>query len=477
MNLYKGYEAVIGIEIHAELATRSKIFCSCPTDYGAEPNTQVCPVCMGHPGTLPTLNRRAVELACIAGKVTDCTINSVSRMSRKNYFYPDLPKAFQITQSERPICEDGWVDIELDGKRKRIGITRIHIEEDAGKLIHEGDKTYIDYNRCGLPLIEIVTDPDIRSADEAAAFLESLRLRLLFAGVSRCRMNEGNLRFDVNLSVRKEGDTSLYTRTEIKNLNSFANVRRAIELEFIRQVDTLEAGGKIEQGTLRYDEDGGRVIFMREKENAHGYRFFDEPDIPLVRLSDDEIESLCDSIPKMPEERVPEYTESYLLTREDAAILCSHPRIADYFESAASISKSPKYTANLIIGELLRLTGSETIYEDFPPERMAELSDMAHGGEINSSNAKKLVGLLLCKAVSAREYVSDHNMLLIRDESVLSEYVKEAIKENAKSLEDYKKGKVTAIKAIFGAVMKKSGGNADPLTVERLLSAELRRIV
>ncbi len=472
---YKGYEAVIGIEIHAELDTRSKIFCSCPTSYGAEPNTHTCPVCMGLPGTLPTLNGRVLELACIAGAVTNCKINGKSKTDRKNYFYPDLPKAYQISQYDRPICEGGWLDVELEGKPRRIGITRIHIEEDAGKLIHSGERTYIDYNRCGIPLVEIVTEPDIRSEKEAVAFLFMLRSRLLFAGVCRCAMNEGNLRFDVNLSVRKAGDKLLYTRTEIKNLNSFANVERAIKLEFERQVDTLISGGDIEQGTLRYDEDRDCIVFMREKESSHGYRFFPEPDIPPVFLSERRISQICKSIPKMPDERVREYRASYALTAEDAAILTSTPEISCYFECAAAGSKNPKYTANLIIGELLRQACGD-IRAALSPEQMAEISNMAEEGEINSSTAKKLVCLLLYKNTSAREYAHTHNMAQICDEGVILELVKSAIAENERSVADYKKGKQNACKAIFGAVMKKSEGKARPQVVERLLFDELEKI-
>ncbi len=477
MTEYKGYEAVIGIEIHAELATSSKIFCSCPTSYGALPNANTCPVCMGFPGTLPTLNRRALELACIAGKVTNCRINTESRTDRKNYFYPDLPKAYQISQYDRPLCEDGWLCTEHEGKSVRIGIERIHIEEDAGKLIHDKDKSYIDHNRCGVPLIEIVTKPDMRCAEEAVAFLTALRLRLLFAGVSLCRMNEGNIRFDVNLSVRAVGDGALYTRTEIKNLNSFQNVARAIELEFIRQVDIVCEGGKVEQGTLRYDEDRDCILFMREKENAHGYRFFEEPDIPPIILTSEEIEEICKNIPRMPDERVREYTEKYALTAEDAAILTSSPEISDYFECATKSSASPKYTANLIIGELLRQTEPDKLFDVLLPEHLSEISDMASNGEINSSTAKKLVKLLLNTHISPKKYAREHAMLQVRDEAVIRGYVIEALEGDARSVEDYKRGKQNAKKAIFGAVMRKSGGNADPMIVERVLSVELDKLL
>ncbi len=473
--IYKGYEAVIGIEIHAELKTESKIFCSCPTRFGSEPNTQTCPVCMGLPGSMPTLNRRAVELAVVAGKVFNCTVNKYSKADRKNYFYPDLPKAFQISQYDRPICENGWLDVECDGVSKRIGITRIHIEEDAGKLLHEGERTYIDYNRCGVPLIEIVTESDIRDGKDAVAFLSVLRKNLLFAGVSACRMNEGNLRFDVNLSVRKEGDTLLYTRTEIKNLNSFANVERAIELEHIRQVDIVESGGSIEQGTLRYDEERDCIVFMRKKEDSHGYRFFPEPDLLPIVLSEDDIRRICADIPKMPDERMREYEGKYAITSNDAEILTSSPDVSDYFERAAKLSRSPKYTANLIIGELLRRVDGSP-FAAFSPEHMAQLSDMADGGEINSSIAKKLTGELIYTGISPREYAKEHNMLVLRDKGVIASLVREAISENPRSVSDYKNGKNNARKAIFGAVMKKSGGNADPMTVDKLLQSELDKM-
>ena len=468
--IYKGYEAVIGLEVHIELATESKIFCSCPTAFGAEENTQCYPVCMGMPGSLPVLNERAVELAVTAGLAANCRINEYSRQDRKNYFYPDLPKAYQISQYDIPLCEDGWLMIDTEDGKRRIGITRIHIEEDAGKLIHEGGRTYIDYNRCGVPLVEVVSEPDIRSSEEAVSYLRLLRSNMLFAGVSSCKMNEGKMRCDVNISVRKCGERALGTRTEIKNLNSFTNVAAAIEEEFRRQVDVIEAGGVIVQQTLRHDADSGKNLFMRTKENAYGYRYFRDPDLPPVVISKEKIESLRQRLPMMAAKRKEMYEEKYGLSSPDADVLTQTPEVAEYFERAASLSRAPRYCANLIIGELLRLTEGEELHRCISAEHMAELSDLAECGYINSTTAKKLVKLLCGCGISPLDYVNEHSMRQINDAELISEYARRAIKQNPKSVEDYKKGKTNAKKAISGAVMRESGGYVNPLILEKVLA-------
>lgn len=474
--IYKGYEAVIGLEVHVELGTNSKMFCSCSTRFGAEENTQCCPVCMGMPGTLPTVNRHAVALSVTAGLVCNCSIREISYFDRKNYFYPDLPKAYQISQFDMPLCEGGWIEIETGDTKKRIGITRIHMEEDAGKLIHDGERTYIDFNRCGVPLVEIVSEPDISSADEAVAYLRRLRSDLVYSGVSSCKMNEGKLRCDVNLSVRRVGDTALGVRTEMKNLNSFSSVARAIELEFHRQVDEIEHGCVICQQTLRYDEDSDSICFMRTKENAYGYRYFREPDLDAVVISNEYIEDIRAAVPMLAAERMQKYIEEYSLTSEAARVLTETRECAEYFEEAAELSVSPLYTANLIIGEYLRLTDAETIRDGISPECLAEISDMAVCGYINASNAKKLVKLLLCTGESAREYVDKNDMRQIRDEAMILELVSCAIENDPKSVSDYKKGKVSAKKALSGAIMRQCKGNADPIMLEQILTRELERV-
>ena len=336
MTLYKGYEMVIGLEVHVELKTKTKIFCNCKTDFGAEPNTHVCPVCMGMPGTLPVLNRKVVDYAIKAGLATNCTIARFSKQDRKNYFYPDLPKAYQISQYDLPLCEHGHVDIETENGAKRIGITRIHIEEDAGKLVHD-DKlgTLIDCNRCGVPLIEIVSEPDIRSAEEADAYLRKLRAAILYTGVSDCKMNEGSLRCDVNLSVRKPGEP-FGTRTEMKNLNSFQFIAKAIDYEYHRQVDALESGEGVVQETRRFDANSGKTYSMRKKEDANDYRYFPDPDLPPIVITEEKLAALKAEIPMLPDERKAIYTEKFGLTAYDSEVITNELAVADYFEETAN---------------------------------------------------------------------------------------------------------------------------------------------
>lgn len=466
---YKGYEMVIGLEVHVELKTESKIFCNCKTDFGAEPNTQCCPVCMGMPGTLPVLNRQAVDYAIKAGIAANCTIAKVSKQDRKNYFYPDLPKAYQISQYDKPLCENGYLDIECESGSKRIGITRIHIEEDAGKLIHdENYGTMIDFNRCGVPLIEIVSEPDIRSPEEAKAYLQKLRTVMIYAGVSDCRMNEGSLRCDVNLSVRKIGETALGTRTEMKNLNSFRFIVRAIEFEFKRQVDEIESGGKIVQETRRFDENSGRTYSMRRKENADDYRYFPDPDLPIITVSEEHLRELKAQMPAMPDERKARYAEQYGLSAFDSEMIVSDRSTADYFEKAAAMTKYPKLLANFVTGEIFSLMG------DSPEmlvsaENLAELADMTGENRINSSTAKRVLKEIWATDEQPEKIVREKNLFQINDAEEIEKIAREVAARNQKSVEDYKKGKKNAMKALVGQVMGQTGGRANPVTVNEIV--------
>lgn len=477
MKYLNDYELVCGLEVHAELKTASKIFCSCPTKFGAEPNTQCCPVCSGMPGALPVLNRQVVELAVRAGLALNCEISRLSREDRKNYFYPDLPKAYQISQFDRPLCERGFVDVETGSGKKRIGVTRIHIEEDAGKLIHDHEKgTLIDLNRCGVPLIEIVSEPDIRSPEEASGYVRKLRSILLCAGVSDCKMNEGSLRCDVNLSVRKRGEERLGTRTEMKNLNSFSFIEKAIEYEYRRQVELIESGGRVLQETRRFDPASGKTFTMRVKENADDYRYFPDPDLPPIILTGGEIERIRRGLPKLPDERRADYTERLGLTAKDAEQIVSDPAVADYFEAAAKLTTYPKILANLLLGELFSLLpAGEDIAIPIAPDKLAPISEMSGSGRINSTTAKKLVRML-CDSPDAdpEAIVRERGLEQIRDEALLRGYVDEALAADPKAVESYRAGKLSAAKAIMGRIMAKTGGRGDPVILDRLLSEALK---
>lgn len=460
------YEIVIGLEVHVELATKTKIFCSCPTSFGAEPNTHCCPVCMGLPGALPVLNERVVELTVRAGIATDCTIAERSYHDRKNYFYPDLPKGYQISQFKRPLCTGGHVDVG----GKRIGITQIHIEEDAGKLIHTEDgKTLIDLNRAGIPLIEIVSEPDMRSASEAVEFLKKLRLMLVYAGVSECRMNEGQMRCDVNLSVRRRGVESLGVRTEMKNINSFAFVAKAIEYEAARQIEILESGGQVVRETRKFDSDNCITLPLRKKEEASDYRFFRDPDLPTLETLPCRVEEIKKAMPRLPDERFREYVEKYALTEADATAVISDPAISDYFEKVASLSSNPKISANLILSELLSQSAPSTLDVVFPARSIAALSNMFHAEAVNSSTVKKLIRRIKAEGIDPEETVKAEELWQINDISVLKAAVSESLLENARSVSDYKNGKRNAIKALMGGAMAKCKGKANPRLVEELI--------
>ena len=469
MTLYKGYEMVIGLEVHVELKTKTKIFCNCKTDFGAEPNTHVCPVCMGMPGTLPVLNKKVVDYAIKAGLATNCTIARFSKQDRKNYFYPDLPKAYQISQYDLPLCEHGYVDIETANGSKRIGITRIHIEEDAGKLVHDAKLgTLIDCNRCGVPLIEIVSEPDIRSAEEADAYLRKLRAAILYTGVSDCKMNEGSLRCDVNLSVRKPGEP-FGTRTEMKNINSFQFIAKAIDYEYRRQVDALESGEGVVQETRRFDADSGKTYSMRKKEDANDYRYFPDPDLPPIVITEEKLAALKAEIPMLPDERKKLYTETYGLTAYDSEVITNELAVADYFEKTACATRYPKLAANMLITDILRNYDSETGDLPVKPERLAALADLLGDGKINSSTGKKIVGELLVSDFDPAVYVAEHGLEQINDRAVLEQAVREVLMSDAKSVTSYKAGKTAALKALIGKVMAKTGGKANPVTVNELM--------
>lgn len=464
----KEYEMVIGVEVHVELKTESKIFCSCSTAFGAEPNTQCCPVCMGMPGVLPVLNQKVVEYAVRAGLATNCSIASFSKQDRKNYFYPDLPKAYQISQYDMPLCEHGYLEIDC-GVPKRIGITRIHIEEDAGKLIHtpEGE-TLCDYNRCGVPLIEIVSEPDLRSAEEVSAFLRKLRAILVYTGVSDCKMQEGSMRCDVNLSVRPKGTKEMGTRTEMKNLNSFQFIAKAIGYEFARQVEAVQAGEQIVQETRRFDQQLGKTFSMRSKEDADDYRYFPEPDLVPVVVSREEVQRIRESIPELPDAKKARFLQRYKIAPADAEILVGDREVAEYFEKAAELCAYPKALSALMLGEVFRLLDGQSSVP-VPAEHLAELAGYVGEGKISAGSAKRAIADLWGCREKPAEYLERMDLWQQSDEQILKPVAQKAVEACEKSVWDYRKGKKQAIGAVIGWAMKQTGGKANAAVLRRLI--------
>lgn len=470
------YEMVIGLEVHVELKTATKIFCGCSTKFGAAPNTQCCPVCTGMPGSLPVLNGKVVEYAVKAGLATGCKIATYSKQDRKNYFYPDLPKAYQISQYDLPLCSEGYLDIETESGKKRIGITRIHIEEDAGKLVHqEGKGTLIDCNRCGVPLIEIVSEPDMRSAEEAKAYLQKLRAIILYTGVSDCKMNEGSLRCDVNLSIRKKGSDKLGTRTEMKNLNSFQNVVKAIEYEYARQVSVLEEGGEVVQETRRFDMNTGKTSSMRSKENADDYRYFPDPDLVPIVVSPEFLKEIRRSIPVLPDQRKQAYQEKYGLSSLAAETLVTRKDIADYFETVAGETEYPLLAANLVSGEVARLCPEEQAVP-VAPEHIAVLSDLLGQGKINGGTCKKVIAQLFHEDGDPVAIIEAQGLQQISDPAVLRPMAEEVLRQSQKAVQDYQSGNKNAFHALVGQMMKKTQGKGNPQIIGQVLSELLEQL-
>ena len=458
---YKNYELVVGLETHIELSTKTKMFCGCEVSFAGEPNSRTCPVCLGLPGALPVINRQAVEYAVMAGLALSCRINNRSYMDRKNYSYPDLPKAYQISQFDVPLCYEGYVTLSSG---KIIRITRIHIEEDAGKLVHNEGETLIDYNRCGVPLIEIVTEPDFSSAEEVREYVEKLQHLMRYIGVSDCRMQEGSMRCDVNVSVKPAGCDTLGIRTEIKNMNSVANMVRAIEYEYIRQSDALEEGKKVTQETMRFNEIKGVTIPMRSKEDARDYRFFREPDLLCVSLSDEGIKDIKSRIPVLPEEKIKVYTEELGLSLTDAQHLVKYRKISEYFDETARLSPCAKTAAKFIIGQMFSLFSTEAEKENFAvkvsPAQLSELVTLLCEKKINSNLAKVTLDKMLSRGKGAMEFLSEEDMRGFTEEE-LELLCEKAIENNPAAVSDYKCGKDKAVMALVGFVMRESKGRAN----------------
>ena len=472
------YEAVIGLEIHVQMDTKTKMFCSCPVEFGAEPNTNVCPVCLGMPGSLPVVNRRAVEFAVRASLALNCEVHTESIFARKNYFYPDLPKGYQISQYERPLATDGWVEIELpSGEKKRVRIRRLHIEEDAGKNIHEGSKSYVDLNRAGTPLMEIVTEPDIRSAEEARIFLETLRNIMRYTGVSKADMEKGQLRCDINVSVRPKGSDKLGTRTEIKNVNSFRFVQKAIEYEVERQVKVLEEGGEIVQETRTFDPATGKTYPMRSKEEAEDYRYFPDPDLLPLVVKEEWVEEIKKNMPELPHQRLERLLSQYGISEYEAKIFVQHKELGDFFEEAVKKFNEPKMIANWLLNDLLGLLNEKQIpLEESPvsPEKLAELVKLIKENVISTKIGKEVIKEMVETGKSASQIVEEKGLKQITDEGEIRKIVEEVVSRFPSEVERFRQGEEKLIGFFVGQVMRETKGKANPKLVNQILREVLK---
>ena len=470
------YRASIGLEVHVQLKTQSKMFCSCSTRFGAAPNTNVCPVCLGYPGAMPVMNVDAIRLTALSGLMIGASISGYSKFDRKSYFYPDMPKNYQITQYDMPLCLGGGVNIDMQGGRKFVRVRRIHLEEDVAKNMHFSSSSGVDFNRAGVPLMEIVTEPDMDSPEEAYEFLRALKQMLLYGDVSEGNLEEGNIRCDVNCSVRPEPSATLGTKTELKNLNTFKGVLNALKFEVQRQLDVVVSGGTVEQETRRWDMDKGITYAMRSKEDAHDYRYFPEPDLMPVALSKEEIEKWKTALPEMPRERRQRLVDQYSIPDYDAGVLVADKDVADYFETAAKLSSNPKAASNWIMTEMLRLLdeqdreiGSTLV----TPHALIKLIEMADAKTIHSTAAKEIFSVLFDAGGDPETIMKERGLAQVSDTTELEQYVTQVISENAKSVEDYKRGKKASLQFLVGQVMRLSRGKANPSMVGEMLASTL----
>ena len=475
----KQYETVIGLEVHIELATKTKIFCGCSTEFGGAPNTHTCPVCTGMPGSLPVLNKQVVEYAMAIGLATNCKITQVCKFDHKNYFYPDNPQNYQISQLYLPIARDGYVEIESGSGKKKVRIHEMHMEEDAGKLVHDewDDTSLVDYNRSGVPLVEIVSEPDMRSAEEVISYLEKLRMIVQYLGASDCKLQEGSMRADVNLSVREVGSDQFGTRTEMKNLNSFKAIAHAIEGERQRQIELIEEGKQVVQETRRWDDNKEHSYAMRSKEDAQDYRYFPEPDLVPIVISDEWIEKIKSQQPELRTEKLERYKEQFDIPQYDAEIITGSKKMADLFEATTAICEKPKKVANWLIGETFRLmkdNGMEPEDLTFSPKNLAKLIDLADAGTINSSVAKDVFKQIFHEDIDPEKYVEEHGLKMVNDEGALRETAAKVIADNPQAVADFKGGKEKAIGALLGQTMRAMKGKANPGMVNQVLRELLK---
>ncbi len=472
------YYPTMGLEIHAELLTRSKIFCTCSAEFGGAPNTRCCPVCSGLPGTLPVLNSRAVEYIIKAGYVMNCNISRFTKWDRKNYFYPDLPKAYQISQMPRPVCLDGHVDIKVNGEDKTIRINRIHLEEDAGKLVHDDEEkiSLADYNRCGIPLIEIVTEPDFHSADEVVAFFEKIKLLLQYAGICDCKMEQGSIRCDVNISIAPESSTTLGTRTELKNLNSLKAIAKAIEVEINRQAEILDNGGEIVQETRRFNEAAGETLAMRSKEDAQDYRYFPDPDIPPIVFTEEELAEIRAALPEMPEQRMSRYREQYNVSENDAVIIVSDKRVSDFFDEAVQDCGNPKNVASYLVGEFMRRVNLGEIDLDnlkFSGADFAQLVEYLYSDKLSQANAKLVLSEMAEQGRAPKAIADEQDLWIKQDNALLASVIDEIIAANPKAAEQYRNGDQKVFGFFMGQANKALKGAASPKAIQEYIRSKL----
>ena len=470
------FSTVCGLEVHTELATKTKIFCSCSTEFGGEPNTHVCEICSGMPGTLPVLNKKVLEFAVRTGLATNCEITMYNKFDRKNYFYPDLPKAYQISQLYLPICRNGYIEIDdsINGGKKKVRIHEIHMEEDAGKLIHDewNDCTMVNFNRCGVPLLEIVSEPDIASADEAVQYVEKLRDILQFCGVSDCKMQEGSLRADVNVSVMEKGSDKLGTRTEMKNINSFKAIHNAIESEARRQQEIIEDGGRVVQETRRWDDSKGESHAMRSKEDAQDYKYFPDPDLPPISLTEEYVENIRRNLPELPDAKKARYKNELGLSEYDTSMICSSVYFVRLFERTVEITNNPKDSANWIMGELMKmLNDTQTLPENmsFRQDSLGEIINLLNANKISRDSAKKVFKAVFEEDVIPADYIKAHDMEVVSDTGAIQAVVEEVIKNNQKAVEEYKGGKAQSFNFLIGQCMRALKGKAPAAEVTKLL--------
>lgn len=464
--MIKGYEVVVGLEVHAELNTETKIYCSCKNSFGLEVNTQVCPICLGMPGTLPTLNEKVVEYAIKMGHALNCSINRICKQDRKNYFYPDLPKSYQISQADIPLCQNGYLDVFVGDEIKRIGIERIHIEEDAGKLLHSDkfDGSLVDFNRCGVPLIEIVSRPDMRSSEEAKAYLETIKSILKYIDISDCKMQEGSIRCDVNVSVHKPGEP-FGTRCEMKNINSFSAAVRGIDFEANRQIELIESGGTVVQETRRWDDAKGESVSMRSKEDAQDYRYFPEPDLLTIVVEQEKVDYLKDTLPELPNARIQRYIKDFGLSYKDAAMIVDVPEKAKFFDECIEAGcEAPKLLSNWILGEISKFMNEGTAIADtkLTAAKLAKILNYINSGRISTSAGKTVFDAVLSGVEDIDAFIEEKSLSQISDASLLEDIAKEVIAANQKSVQDYKNGKTNALGYLVGQCMKASKGKANP---------------
>lgn len=473
------YEIVVGLEVHAELSTKTKIFCGCKNEFGAEVNTNVCPVCMGLPGTLPVLNEQVVEYAIKMGHALNCHINSVTKQDRKNYFYPDLPKSYQISQFDIPLCENGYLDVLVGDEVKRIGVTRIHIEEDAGKLIHDADLggTLADYNRCGVPLIEIVSEPDIRSADEAKAYLDTIHTTLLYLGISDAKMQEGSVRCDVNVSVRPKGSTEFGTRVEMKNVNSFSAAHRAITYEANRQIDVLSHGGKIEQETRKWDDVKGRSVVLRSKEDAQDYRYFPDPDLLTFVVPQEKIDRLKARLPELPVAKTMRYMSEYGLSKADSELLALDKNVAEFFEKCVGSGKcSAKSVSNWILGDVFKILNERRCSINdlaLTAENLSEMISLIEKKTISNAAGKTVFEIIVDADKDPNEIVKEKGLAQVSDTGALAAIVEKVLANNEKAVNDYKSGKTNVVGFLVGQCMKESRGQGNPSILKEMVVAAI----